>query len=238
MNTITAIKAFLKPDDYLVIPDLHGTPRVTSAVDLVIELPNRTVQLGDFLDSRMPGCSSELALTQMMRLQALRPDSILLCGNHEAGFLFDAKAREPMGGYSDEFSISAYAEFMFKYGRIPPRIVDFVENLALSFEAKHLLFQHGGYEQERIGTDPSDIPLEDMISAYDVRPTWRGKKIVRGHLITAGKPIEHANHIDCEVGGWFPERAFCISIVSDTNTPKQLRGWIEIGEDGIALRTI
>ncbi len=242
------LERFVHRDDWIVIPDIHGSPLIQNVVDVVASLPAKIVQLGDIIDARQPGCSGEVALGAVSCLVAARPDTILIRGNHEQEFIrrcgVDAgvgqestnSISEPGDGTNAAHSDynQTYDELIARYGHIPPQWLRLIRSSIYYHETDHLLFLHGGYSSKVETSAIQRIAMTDMLTSYCVRPSWHGKKIVRGHRLV-DEPEEWINHISCDAGGWLPGRPFRIAIVSDSAADQKLRGWIEVTKSTLKL---
>jgi Calcineurin-like phosphoesterase len=230
MKKIKLSGKFSRKRDWLVIPDLHGTSLFAPVVAEIAALDLNLVQLGDIIDVREPGCSNMECLEAVMELKRLRPDLVMIRGNHEQDFLnaVHGGMRPPYSSPEDGW-LSAYDEIMGKKGYIPHELVNFLEATVLFHEVKHLLFLHGGYELLKVEKVAKNIPVNQLLWAYRVAATWQGKKIVRGHRVVE-LPEEWPNHINCEAGGWMKGRKLRLSIVRDWKEERKLMGCLEIGK--------
>jgi Calcineurin-like phosphoesterase len=231
---IEEIRAFLRADDILVVPDLHGTLKATLAVDVLLQFSNRVIQLGDMIDVRAPGCSSLLALEEMRRLSAGKSDAIFLRGNHEREFigLMDSLPFAIPIESPDPDAITAIEECWAFFNSVPEVIRSQMLGLSEVYETAHLRFEHGD-EIVFHHLAANGLRLADRMPVKEERG---GKKTVIGHSLTEGIPVETDNLIYCETGGWLPGRNLCISVLSDDPGDRRLRGWIEISREKFSLK--
>jgi serine/threonine protein phosphatase 1 len=182
----------------IAVGDVHGCDQALAALlEVLLPLKQRVVFLGDYVDR---GPDSIRVVELLIAAKAARPDWVFLLGNHEIMLRENLELRIPPIGEN-----TAYDQYA-AIGGVPTEHQAFFDSLRLYYESERFTFVHAGPDPE---TDPH-IPIgeraaEELCWSYRVHPEWRGKTIVRGHVVVR-EPKQHANHVDldtgCYQGGW------------------------------------
>ncbi|RZA27017.1 MAG: serine/threonine protein phosphatase, partial [Proteobacteria bacterium] len=210
-------------DSIIAVGDIHGCDvALERLLSLLIDLPNRVVFLGDYVDR---GACSPRVIGLLIMAQLRRPDWVFLVGNHEVMLMEDVRLNLPPFG--DD---SGYEQYV-AIGGLPATHMRFIEGLEIFWESESFLFVHGGIEGE-IDKPVAEHTLDELTWSYTIHKGWAGKRIVRGHFVVR-EPEQHSNHINLDTGCVF--EGWLSAGVLDDRTG-DLKGSIQVDIGGIGVR--
>jgi serine/threonine protein phosphatase 1 len=198
----------------LAVGDLHGRYDLLRRVfDEVLPgqpAGTRLVFLGDYIDR---GPDSRVILEALMAYQALRPETVLLMGNHERMLLDALEGRQVElflcnGGLETLHSFGLTMEAMH---HIPPVFLDFLRGLPLFHEDEHYIFVHAGLKP---GLPLAGQQERDLLWIRDefIHSQWDfGKTVVFGHTPFA-EPLVKPGLIGIDTGAGFGLRLTCLKL--------------------------
>jgi serine/threonine protein phosphatase 1 len=163
--------------------------------------PSRFVLIGDYIDRGPDSCG---VIERLMKAQRGHHEVICLCGNHEAMMLEAIRT-----GDDGLWRLNGAAQTLESYGigrldQLPPRHIDWVASLPLSFDDGRRYFVHAGVNpaaplDQQIAQDQLWIREPFLSSRRDY-----GRLIVHGHTpVVTGRPDLRANRLNLDTAAVF-----------------------------------
>jgi serine/threonine protein phosphatase 1 len=198
----------------LAVGDLHGRYDLLRKVfnEVLPAQPAGTllVFLGDYIDR---GPDSRVILEALMAFRALRPETVMLMGNHER-MLLDALE----GKQEELFLCNGGLETLRSYGltletlaQLPASHQRFLRSLPLFHETDQYIFVHAGL---RPGLPLAEQQERDLLWIRDefIHSDWDfGKTVVFGHTPFA-QPLAKPGIIGIDTGAGFGLRLTCLKL--------------------------
>jgi len=228
----TLLARLSKEKHFIAVGDLHGSWQAANAtLQLLKDFEIPVIFLGDYCDR---GTSTIKTIDSLIASKRKRPDWIFLLGNHELLLLQSQTSGEVM--IADPKYLAAYDEYK-NIGGIPKTHLGFMKSLVPYHESKSLIFVHGGVE-ESVDLPIDQVPIEELVWTYDIAPTYKGKKLVRGHQVV-DNPLETPTHISLDTGVGYG-KTLSLGILDDSPRRKgrRLVGWIEVNPDGEVAKIV
>lgn len=213
------------------IGDVHGERRKLEA--LLSKLPSeaRLIFVGDYVDR---GPDSAGTLEDLIALQAGRPDTVFLRGNHDQMMLdvrdfCDPFLRSPHAldliatwfTWGGSETMRSYAGPPPWYRRVPDAHWKFLEATLLEFREGPFLFVHAGLLPPGVTWDMEGDPRLSIREPFVESSHDFGARVVFGHTVQQGGPLVQANKIGIDTGAVFGGPL--TAAILDTDRPE----WIE-----------
>jgi serine/threonine protein phosphatase 1 len=215
--------------DFAVIPDLHGSWfELKQAIELLRGTPLQVVFLGDYVDTRGPESNCSVKTVELcIQAQKELPSTVFLKGNHELELMrnldaLDAKRLPALGSRK-----LALVEYQEQFGLVPERHLKFFRGLRAYYEAKNLIFVHGGIPDEHRDLPLADIPEEAILWEYGVARRYEGKRVICGHMVVESPELT-GNAIYLETGVWRPGGYLTVAFLQDKKKKNPMKGIIKL----------
>lgn len=215
------------------VGDVHG--ELDHLLRLWAKLPSldhddTLVFLGDYVD-RGP---DSRGVVEFMRALPLKTPAklVLLCGNHEDGWLRVADqgfpefilppsngcwpcARSFLGKPLDADPSPADTEAMMKASFFPPGVVDWMRAMPVWYEDQHAIYVHAGLpEKDGRFQHPSEVKNRLVLlwlRGKEFFEGYRGKRVICGHTATEDLPQELSLYTPDDPSDlWFTEHVIAI----------------------------
>ncbi|MFH1033376.1 MAG: metallophosphoesterase family protein [Pseudomonadota bacterium] len=198
----------------LAVGDLHGRydllRKIFSQVLPGLPAGTRLIFLGDYIDR---GPDSRVILEALMAYQALRPETVLLMGNHERMLLEALEGRqvELFLANGGQETLRSFGLTMQTLHQIPAALLSFLRGLPLFHEEEQYIFVHAGLKP---GLPLADQQERDLLWIRDefIHGQWDfGKTVVFGHTPFA-EPLVKPGLIGIDTGAGFGLRLTCLKL--------------------------
>ena len=198
----------------LAVGDIHGRLDMLNWLleELLPTQPASTqlVFLGDYIDR---GGQAKEVVDTLIQLQAQRPETVFLMGNHEQMLLDVLDGRDSLGFLLNggEATLRSYGLDPRQVERIPVEHRRFIASLRLYYDTPEYIFVHAGLRpglplNEQSPHDLLWIRDEFFCSDHDF-----GRKVIFGHT-PFPQPIQRPNLIGIDTGAVFGNRLTCLKL--------------------------
>jgi len=204
-----------------VFPDLHGRLDQYRAAMEAIENDGMSsldtiVFLGDYIDR---GLDSAQLVKEVRSLQAKRPLTVCLSGNHEMMMLWALSlGDEQMNGWMINGGLNTIESYKDAMGGLDEAAmkadVEWFTTLPMYHEDKHRVYVHAGVSQYLALEDQSAEDLHWMRYADGDARGYKGKHVVHGHTPDKNGPVTTGNRTAMDVGAVWTGR-YVVGVFDD-----------------------
>lgn len=181
-------------------------------IELLPSLPPdiQLVFMGDYIDR---GPNSAQVVSELIKLQQDRPDTVMLMGNHEAMLLdaLDGVRVEAFLWNGGGDTLRSYGLAPHELDKLPPEHVDFFRGLLPMYQTDEYIFVHAGLRPgvELEKQDPWDlvwIREEFYLAGADF-----GRTVIFGHT-PFRQPMVTPHLIGIDTGAVFGNQLTCLQL--------------------------